>query len=147
MFGLCLVMGFGMAGIGLFVMHYANHGSYSNKTWLNNLLGTSLNVIGGHALNWKVQHNVLHHTYTNVHDVDEDISPRGVLRMAPGSPWRPMHRFQHLYSWFFYGLLTLAWLLFTDLSRLIQYNKEALLKKQRQSQPYERVAVPLSYIW
>ncbi len=131
MLGLCLVIGLGKAGIGLSVMHDANHGSYSTKNWINNLLGISLNLIGGHALNWKVQHNVLHHTYTNVHDVDEDISPRGVLRMAPGSPWKPMHRYQHLYAWFFYGLLTFVWVINKDFSRLIKYQQEGLLKKQK----------------
>jgi len=131
MLGLCCVMGLGVAGIGLSVMHDANHGSYSNKEWVNNLLGISLNIIGGHAINWKVQHNVLHHTYTNVHDVDEDISPRGVLRMAPGSDWKPMHRYQHLYAWFFYGLLTLVWVVNKDFSRLVKYNREGLLKKQK----------------
>ena len=83
MAGLCLLMGTGVAGIGLAVMHDANHGSYSNKSWINDLVGYSLNVMGAGAFNWKVQHNVLHHTYTNIHDVDEDISPRGILRMTP----------------------------------------------------------------
>ncbi|GHM98983.1 fatty acid desaturase [Cytophagales bacterium WSM2-2] len=146
MFGLCIVMGLGVAGIGLSVMHDANHGSYSSKQWVNNFLGISLNLIGGHALNWKVQHNVLHHTYTNIHDVDEDISPRGVLRMAPGSPWRPMHRFQHLYAWFFYGLLTLVWVLVKDFVRLIKYDKEGLLKKQKTSARAEWTAVIISKI-
>src|SRR3954469_23645864 len=41
MFGLCILMGFGMAGIGLSVMHDANHGGYSNKSWINNFLGFS----------------------------------------------------------------------------------------------------------
>src|SRR5882757_6069601 len=131
MLGLCAIMGLGKAGIGLSVMHDANHGSYSSKNWINNFLGASLNLVGGHALNWKVQHNVLHHTYTNVHDVDEDISPRGVLRMAPSSEWRPMHRYQHLYAWFFYGLLTLVWVVAKDFSRLVKYDREGLLKKQK----------------
>lgn len=129
--GLCVVMGLGIAGIGLSVMHDANHGAYSSKPWVNNLLGLSLNLVGGHALNWKVQHNVLHHTYTNVHEVDEDISPRGVLRMAPDSKWMPMHKYQHYYAWFFYGLLTLVWVLVKDFGRLIKYQREGLLKKQR----------------
>src|SRR5258706_1588441 len=55
MLGLCFVMGLGTAGIGLSVMHDANHGSYSAKNWVNNLMGISLNVVGGHAINWKVQ--------------------------------------------------------------------------------------------
>lgn len=131
LYGLYVIMGLGTAGIGLSVMHDANHGAYSSKPWVNNLLGLSLNLVGGHALNWKVQHNVLHHTYTNIHEVDEDISPRGVLRMAPESPWKPMHRYQQYYAWFFYGLLTLVWILVKDYVRLVKYQKEGLLKKQK----------------
>lgn len=131
MWALYAVMGLGKAGIGLSIMHDANHGSYSTKAWVNNTLGLTLNMVGGHAFNWKVQHNVLHHTYTNVHEVDEDISPRGVIRMAPGSTWKPIHRWQHVYAWFFYGLLTFVWIVFKDYDRLARYNKDGLVKKQK----------------
>jgi linoleoyl-CoA desaturase len=131
MLALCLVMGFGTAGIGLSVMHDANHGAYSKKSWVNNTVGYSLNVLGAGAFNWKVQHNVLHHTYTNIHDHDEDISPRGVLRMAPQSEWRAIHKFQHMYAWFLYGLMTLVWVAAKDFIRLIRYQKEGLVKKQK----------------
>jgi linoleoyl-CoA desaturase len=130
---LCLAMGVGLAGIGLSVMHDANHGAYSKKAWVNNLIGYSLNIIGGHAFNWKIQHNVLHHTYTNVHDADEDISPRGVMRMAPESAWKPAHRFQHIYAWFLYCLLTLVWVFIKDFARLVKYQREGLVKKQQAS--------------
>lgn len=129
LFLLCLVMGTGMAGIGLSIMHDANHGAYSTSQWVNNFLGFSLNLVGGYSFNWKVQHNVLHHTYTNVHDVDEDISPRGVLRMAPGSQWKSFHRYQHFYAWFFYGLLTFVWVVVKDFARLSRYQQDGLLKK------------------
>ena len=128
---LCLAMGIGMAGIGLSVMHDANHGGYSNKPWLNNLMGYSLNFVGGNAFNWKVQHNVLHHTYTNIHEVDEDISPRGILRMTPYGEWRFFHRFQHFYAWFAYGLMTLIWIVTKDFVRLVKYQREGLVKKQK----------------
>lgn len=137
MLGLCLVMGTGVAGIGLAVMHDANHGAYSNKSWLNNLVGYSLNMIGGNAFNWKVQHNVLHHTYTNIHDVDEDISPRGVLRMTPHGEWKSIHRFQHFYAWFFYGLMTLVWVLVKDFVRLARYHQDGLVKNQKTNTPKE----------
>jgi linoleoyl-CoA desaturase len=133
MWVLYAIMGFGKAGIGLSIMHDANHGAYSTKSWVNNLMGSTLNLVGALSFNWKVQHNVLHHTYTNVHDVDEDISPRGVLRMAPGSEWKPFHRWQHLYAWFFYGLLTFVWILFKDFDRLARYHKDGLVKKQKAS--------------
>jgi linoleoyl-CoA desaturase len=129
--GLFALMGFGLAGIGLSIMHDANHGAYSNKAWVNNLLGYTLNVVGGNALNWKIQHNVLHHTYTNVHDADEDISPRGVIRMHPKSEWKFMHRFQHLYAWFLYGLMTFVWIFIKDYVRLVRYQQEGMLKKQK----------------
>jgi linoleoyl-CoA desaturase len=131
MLAMCMVMGVGVAGIGLSVMHDANHGSYSNKSWLNNALGYSLNIVGGNAFNWKVQHNVLHHTYTNIHDVDEDISPRGVLRMTPHGEWKAIHQFQHMYAWFFYGLMTLVWVFVKDFVRLVRYQRDGMVKKQR----------------
>jgi linoleoyl-CoA desaturase len=131
MFGLCLAMGIGMAGIGLSVMHDANHGAYSDKRWFNNFFGFSLNMVGGHAFNWKVQHNVLHHTYTNIHDVDEDISPRGIMRMTPHGEWKSIHRFQHIYAWFVYGLMTIVWITAKDFVRLAKYQKDGLVKNQK----------------
>lgn len=129
--GLCVLMGLGKAGIGLSIMHDANHGSYSSKPWVNDFVGYALNLIGGNAFNWKVQHNVLHHTYTNVHDADEDISPRGVLRMSPQSAWKPLHQFQHIYAWVLYGLLTFVWIVFKDYGRLVRYTKDGLVDKMK----------------
>src|SRR5690606_14675899 len=71
-----VIMSMGLSGIGLSVMHDANHGAYSQKRWINVLLGYSLNLVGANSFNWKIQHNILHHTFTNVYDEDEDISPR-----------------------------------------------------------------------
>ncbi len=125
------IMGLGKAGIGLSVMHDANHGAYSDKPWVNTLMSISLNVVGGNSFNWKIQHNVLHHTYTNVHEVDEDISPRGALRLCPESEWKPIHRFQHIYAWVLYGLLTFVWIVAKDYVRLIRYKRDGLVEKQK----------------
>lgn len=146
MLAMAMLMGLGKAGIGLSVMHDANHGGYSAKPWVNNMLGFSLNVIGGNAFNWKVQHNVLHHTYTNIHEVDEDISPRGVLRMAPESNWHPLHRFQHWYAWFLYGLLTFVWILVKDFTRLSRYTHEGLVAKQKASVATEWIILIITKI-
>ena len=128
---LVILMGLGLAGIGLSIMHDANHGAYSDKPWINSLMGYSLNLVGANAFNWKIQHNVLHHTYTNVLDHDEDISPRGVLRMTPHSDWKKMHRFQFIYAWFLYGLMTIVWLGVKDFVRIIRYHKDGLATKQK----------------
>ncbi|MFO0505596.1 MAG: fatty acid desaturase family protein, partial [Chryseotalea sp.] len=131
MFALIFLMGLGLAGIGLSVMHDANHGAYSSKNWVNKLFGYSLNLVGANSFNWRVQHNVLHHTYTNVHDHDEDISPRGVLRLCPSTPAKGIHKFQHIYAWFLYSLMTIVWLFFKDFVRIIRYNDADLIKSQK----------------
>jgi linoleoyl-CoA desaturase len=128
-----LVMSLGLGGIGLSVMHDANHGAYAKRTWINTILGYSMNLIGANAFNWKMQHNVMHHTFTNVHDEDEDISPRGALRLSPHSEWKKLHRYQFIYAWFLYGLMTIVWLFFKDFIRLSMYHKNGLMKKQNAS--------------
>jgi linoleoyl-CoA desaturase len=122
-------MGLGTVGIGLSVMHDANHGAYARKPWVNVAIGYSINLIGANAFNWKMQHNVLHHSYTNVHEEDEDISPRGVLRLTPHTNWKWIHKYQFIYAWFIYGLMTIVWLFFRDFERLIRYDKNGMAKK------------------
>ena len=61
---LTVMMGIGMAGVGMNVMHDGNHGTFSSKGWVNRLMGSSIYILAGNVYNWKVQHNVLHHTYT-----------------------------------------------------------------------------------
>jgi linoleoyl-CoA desaturase len=124
------IMGFGMSGIGLAIMHDANHGSFSKYGWVNKVMSYSMEVLGGNSLNWKIQHNVLHHSFTNVHDLDEDISPPGFLRFSPNEPVKKIHRFQMYYAWFFYGLMTLSWMTNKDFMQLIRYKKKDLLKSQ-----------------
>lgn len=127
---LVIVMSLGLAGIGLSVMHDANHGAYSKEKWVNTVMGYSLNLVGANSFNWKIQHNVMHHTYTNVHDEDEDISPRGVLRMEPHASWKKIHKYQFIYAWPLYGMMTLVWLFYKDFYRIIKYNKNGLVKRQ-----------------
>jgi linoleoyl-CoA desaturase len=129
---LCVVVGLGTAGIGLSVMHDANHGSYSSIPWLNNLMSRTLNFVGGHYFNWQMQHNVLHHTYTNVDGHDEDIVPPFFLRFSPHAEWRKIHRGQAYYAWFFYGLLTLSWVTLKDFSQLIRFSKMGLLRQRKE---------------
>lgn len=126
-----VAMGFGLAGIGLSVMHDANHGAYSKSNRVNVLIGYSLNLIGANAFNWKVQHNVMHHSFTNIHEEDEDISPRGALRFTPHTDWKKAHRYQFVYAWFLYGLLTILWLAYKDFYRLVKYHKNGMMKQQK----------------
>lgn len=126
---LTILMGFAMAGIGLCVMHDANHGSYSRFTRFNKILGYfSIGLLGGYSINWRIQHNVIHHTYTNVHEHDEDIAPPGFMRFEPHSKIKWIHKLQFLYAWFFYGMMTLMWSTTKDFKQLARYNQKGLLK-------------------
>jgi linoleoyl-CoA desaturase len=124
------LMGFGMAGVGLSIMHDANHGAYSKNDRVNKLLGMVINGVGGSDVNWRIQHNVLHHTYTNVTGYDEDIDPGKVMRFTPRAERLPIHRFQHIYAWFFYGMMTLMWCTAKDFVQAARFNRQNLLKTQ-----------------
>ena len=125
------IMGFGVAGIGLSVMHDANHGAYSKNERVNYFVGRIVNLVGGYAPTWKIQHNVLHHSYTNVHGYDEDVSPAlSILRFSPRDKYIPIHRFQFIYAWFFYSLMTIMWITTKDFQQLFRYKKMGLTKTE-----------------
>ncbi len=124
-FWLCWVgIGLGLAGIGMSVMHDANHGAYSSNNTVNKAVGMILNVVGGDAYNWKIQHNVLHHTYTNIQDHDEDIDNKIIMRFSPNGEYKKVQRFQVVYVFLFYCLLTLFWTTGKDFIQYVRYGKE-----------------------
>ena len=41
-----VLMGFGVSGVGLAVMHDANHSSFSDKKWINEIAKFSMELIG-----------------------------------------------------------------------------------------------------
>lgn len=124
------IMGFGMAGIGLSIMHDANHGAYSRNRIVNSIFGKLLNLVGGCDFNWKIQHNVLHHTYTNVTGMDEDIDSGALMRFSPNQKLRKGHKYQFIYAWFLYGLMTVSWTLAKDFNQYVRYKKKNLIKTQ-----------------
>lgn len=125
------VMGFGLAGIGMSVMHDANHGAYSKKPFINKLFGASVDIVGGNAFTWKMQHNVLHHTYTNIYNLDEDIHDKPILRLSPYGKFNKVHRFQHIYASILYCFATLSWVILKDFKQIINYRELGLIKKAK----------------
>lgn len=130
-FAYWVLMGCGVIGIGTSVMHDANHGTYSPNKKVNRAISYTLEVIGGYSVNWKIQHNVLHHTYTNITGLDEDINSMALLRLSPRQPRYWYHRYQHIYAWFFYSIMTLFWMTAKDFLQVIRYKKHDLLIKQK----------------
>jgi len=126
--GLYIISGLGMAGIGMGIMHDALHGSYSKNQKVNKFMGYTMNLIGANATVWKIQHNVLHHTYTNIDEADDDINAPFFLRFSPHAKRNKLHKFQHLYVWFFYGLSTISWITAKDFVRLNRYRQMGFFK-------------------
>ena len=114
---LCVGLGFVFASIGFSVMHDANHGSYSTRPWLNDALGLSMNAMGASSFFWKQKHNIIHHTYTNVDGIDDDIAKSPIIRHCETQKWVPAHKVQHLYLLPIYALSTLFWMFIMDFTK------------------------------
>ena len=114
---LSLVLGLVLVSIAFNVMHDACHGSYSSKKWVNELLSLTMNALGSNAFIWKIKHNIIHHTYTNVDGIDDDIAKSPVLRLCPTQKWMPAHRYQFIYMFLVYSLSTILWVLLTDTAK------------------------------
>jgi linoleoyl-CoA desaturase len=128
-----ILMGLGKAGVGMGVMHDANHRTYSKNQKVNKWMGKSLYLLGGFPPNWQRQHNTNHHGFTNIDGKDEDIEPAAILRFSPHKPLKKIHRYQHFYAWFLYGLMTILWITTKDFKQLIRYKKEGLPLSHKQS--------------
>lgn len=112
--GLCVVMGLLVASIGFNVMHDGGHGSFSRSTAVNKMAAVTAEVLGASHFMWNMKHNVIHHAYTNIDGIDDDIDAKPFLRMASTQEYLKMHRFQHVYFVALYAIFHLYWVLFSD---------------------------------
>jgi linoleoyl-CoA desaturase len=146
---LVIVMGVGTAGIGMSVMHDAVHGSYSRKEWVNKMFGSTMYLLGSNVFNWKVQHNILHHTNTNIDGFDGDIDSKGPIRLSHSAPYKKFHRYQHIHAFFFYGLMTLSKLV-QDFTQLAEYNRNGITRQLKRNPVWEyikMVSLKVAYLF
>src|SRR4051794_22610388 len=113
----CMLLALLTAGIGFNVMHDGAHGSFSNNPKLNTVAAYTLDVLGASSFMWNTKHNVIHHAYTNIDGIDDDIDAGIALRISKMQKRYKLHKFQHIYFWFLYCLLYIFWVFYTD------YNK------------------------
>ncbi|HCD52343.1 MAG TPA: acyl-CoA desaturase [Balneolaceae bacterium] len=111
---LAVVMGIGMAGIGFSITHDALHGAYSSKNWVNSFFGIFFDLVGANGYIWKITHNIIHHTYTNIHGHDEDLEVAEFIRLSPHSDHKPIHRLQHILAFPAYSFATFFWVFIKD---------------------------------
>lgn len=115
--GLCIFLGTMLAGIGFNIMHDGAHGSYSSNKWLNEMMGYSLNLIGGNVFIWKNKHNLNHHSYTNIEGLDDDINIEPWIRTNCNQPRHWYHRYQHVYGLVLYGITYVYWVFVNDFKK------------------------------
>lgn len=108
------VLGFVQGLVGFNIMHDACHDSFSTKKKINYLFGLSMNALGTDAHMWRQKHNIVHHTYTNVDGIDDDIAKTPFLRMSETQKRFKAHRFQHIYLSVLYGISTMYWITLKD---------------------------------
>lgn len=142
---IAILMGIGEAGIGMSVMHDAAHGAFSKRKWVNSFFASTMFILGSNVLNWKIQHNLLHHTYTNIYGYDQDISTKATIRLCDHAPLKKYHRFQFIYAFLLYGMMTIS-KLFSDLTQLLEFNRSGITKAQKRNGRKEIIVLILSKI-
>lgn len=113
----CVILGAVIAAIGFNIMHDGGHGSFSENKLMNKLASFSSSMLGASQFMWNMKHNIIHHTYTNVDGIDDDIEVGALMCMAPTQKRYKLHYFQHIYFVFLYMFMYLFWVFFSD------YNK------------------------
>lgn len=99
-----ILLGWFKALTGISIGHDAIHGAYASSQKTNHLLGHIFDLLGVNPYTWRITHNIVHHTYTNIpeHDYDIEVSPK-LLRMSPKGILLPHMRFQQYYAFILYG--------------------------------------------
>jgi linoleoyl-CoA desaturase len=103
------------------IFHDGSHGAFSASRRVNRIAGYTGDLLGASSWVWRFKHNNLHHGNTNVVGVDADVDQSPFARLAPIQPWRPWHRYQHVYMWILYGFVTLRWFLIADFVNLKEH--------------------------
>ena len=128
------------------VMHDASHNALSHKIWLDKCIAHLFLGMGGVSASiWRQKHVVSHHMHTNTFKQDSDIDGGFLFVFSPYQKQHKLHRKQHLYAIFFYGLLTLKWIIYDDIHDLVT-NVYHLKRKQWFRCLYDIILTRLGYI-
>lgn len=118
---LAFLLGMCSAFVGFNICHDALHGALSPRKGVNALFGMVFNLLGASPYIWKISHNGVHHTFTNIpgHDDDLVVAP-GLIRIEENDPVTKIQRYQHWYAFPLYGLASLSWLFRKDFMKIFR---------------------------
>lgn len=135
----CLLLGFASFLVGVNIGHDAVHGSIFKTKWLNKAAGFAFDLIGISSYMWRLKHNVVHHRFPNVAEVDYDIEAGPVLRLSPAEKRRWFHAWQHLYAPVVYIFFSFHLILAND-AKLLLESREKIDGKPHPAWVY--IAIP-----
>lgn len=107
------LLGFANIFITFSSVHDAVHDAISPKKWVNQLLARGMDFVGASSYLLRQMHGE-HHKWVNIHGIDVTLETHGLFRFTPHEPWKPLHKFQHLYIPFLYSMAQLQWITFKD---------------------------------
>lgn len=121
MLGLAFLLGMCKAFVGFNICHDALHGALSSNKKVNRFFGMLFNLLGASPYIWKISHNAVHHTFTNIpgHDDDLVVAP-GLIRIEESDPVRKIQRYQHWYAYPLYGLASISWVFRKDFIKIFR---------------------------
>jgi len=98
--------------------HEAVHRNFSTNQVVNEAAKSVFFLLGTSGYFWELRHNLSHHAYANVKDVDLDIEQTNIIRLSEHQKYHKRHRFQHLYMPFAFCFYTLLWFFVRDFKDL-----------------------------
>jgi len=118
---LAAALGIFCAFVGFNVCHDALHGALSGNKNVNKLFGFFFNLIGASPYLWKITHNLIHHTFTNIpgHDDDIVVAP-GLIRISEEEEVNAIQRYQHWYAFPLYSIASISWVFVKDYLKFFQ---------------------------
>ena len=89
------------------IAHDATHGAYSRNPTINRWIWRIFDVLGIDSKHWIAGHVHGHHASPNVPLLDPAIESFSLVRLHPRTRGGPIHRYQHLYMFLVYTLVTI----------------------------------------
>jgi linoleoyl-CoA desaturase len=127
---LYLLSGLAQTFLLLNIAHDSNHNAISTAPWVNKLLNYAFDLCGISSYMWRILHHRGHHSCINLHGEDDALTGRGIFRFTPHEPRALLHRFQHIYVFFFYALFSLDYVFVRDFECFF-FPSHAYLKRTR----------------
>lgn len=131
-----LIMGISI-GILCILGHESVHNCFSSNRKFNNMVKYTLNFLGGSLEHYRFKHSI-HHRYTNVLGLDNDINFAPMIRVSKQDKLYFWHKWQHLYTPFLYAMS--AFYLVFDFGFLFS-------KTVEQFKPIQKTFLNVSVFW